>query len=51
MMRGMKHLSLEERLREQALFRQEERRLWGALIVAFQCLKGAYRKDGQRFFL
>lgn len=26
------------------------RRLWGDLIVAFQCLKGAYREDGEGIF-
>ncbi|KAK4806243.1 LOW QUALITY PROTEIN: hypothetical protein QYF61_013387 [Mycteria americana] len=27
-----------------------DRRLWGDLIVAFQYLKGAYKKDGERLF-
>jgi len=32
------------------LFSKRKRRLWGDLIVAFQCLKEAYRKDGENIF-
>ncbi|KAK4815794.1 hypothetical protein QYF61_007234 [Mycteria americana] len=48
--RGLKYLSCEERLRELGLFSLEKKSLWGDLIAAFQCLKGAYNKDGERLF-
>ena len=50
MIRGLEHLSYEEKLRELHLFNLEKRRLWGDLIVACQYLKGAYQQLGERLF-
>ncbi|KAJ7411326.1 hypothetical protein BTVI_50387 [Pitangus sulphuratus] len=50
MIRGMEHLSYEERLKELEFFSLEKRRLPGDLIASFQCLKGASRKAGEGLF-
>ena len=51
MIRGLEHLSCEERLRELGLFSLQKTRLQGDLIVAFQYLKGAYKQEGERLFV
>ena len=50
MIRGLEHLSYEDRLRELGLFSLEKRRPQGDLLAAFQYLKGAYRKAGEGLF-
>ncbi|KAM9614509.1 uncharacterized protein ACIBXB_021493 [Morphnus guianensis] len=50
MIRGLQHLSYEDRLRELGSFSLEKRQLQGDLRAAFQCLKGAYRKVREGLF-
>ncbi|KAK4830834.1 hypothetical protein QYF61_013763 [Mycteria americana] len=50
MIMGLQHLSHEERLRKLELSGLEKTRLRGDLIAAFQYIKGACKKDGERLF-
>ncbi|KAK4810170.1 hypothetical protein QYF61_010482 [Mycteria americana] len=50
MIRGLEHLSYEDRLRELGLFSLQKRRLQEDLVADFQYLKGDYKKAGEGLF-
>jgi len=50
MIRGLEHLSCEDRMRELGLFSMEKRRLRRDLIAAFQFVQGVYEKAGEGLF-
>ena len=50
MIRGLEHLSCNERLRDLGFFSLGKRRLQRDLVVIFQYLKGSYRQEEDQIF-
>ena len=52
MIKGLEHLSYEERFQELGFFSLEKRRLWEDFAVVFQYSKGAYKQGrGLTFYM
>ena len=51
MIRGLEHLSYEDRLNEISMLSLEKRRLQGDLIEAFQYLKSIYKHEANHPFM
>lgn len=45
MLRGLEHLSYEERMRQLGLFSLEKIKLWGDLTAVIKYVKKAYKKE------
>ncbi|KAJ7410695.1 hypothetical protein BTVI_52673 [Pitangus sulphuratus] len=48
--KGLEHLSYEDRLKGRGLFSLEKKRLHRDLTAAFQYIKSAYKKEGEGIF-